>query len=212
MAADPNTTARPARSRNPRGHGDRLRQDILAAASELAAAPGGGSELSLSRVARHVGIATTSIYLHFPDIEHLKAALVTEGFAMLGQARADAVAGLTDPAATLLARWRAIVHFGLEHPGHYRLMFGPALPAALAFDAPESPGRQAFLAGVAAIAECQRAGASRATDDPFRLAAMAWAAIHGLVILRLDRPNFPWPPLDDMAADTIRRLVALAPR
>ena len=212
MAADPNTAARPARSRNPRGHGDRLRQEILTAASELAAAPGGGSELSLSGVARHVGIATTSIYLHFPDIEQLKAALVADGFAMLTQARAAATGGLTDPAAVLLARWRAMVHFGLEHPGHYRLMFGPALPASLAFDSPESPGRQAFMAGVAAIAECQRTGASRATDDPFRLNAMAWAAIHGLLILRLDRPNFPWPPLDDMVADTIRRLVSLAPQ
>jgi len=212
MAADPNTAARPARSRNPRGHGDRLRQEILAAASELAAAPGGGSELSLSGVARHVGIAATSIYLHFSDIDHLKAALVAEGFAMLDQARAAALAGLADPSAVLLARWRVMVHFGLEHPGHYRLMFGHALPSSLAFDAPESPGRQAFMAGVAAIAECQRAGASHATDDPFRLNAMAWAAIHGLVILRLDRPNFPWPPLDDMVADTIRRLVALAPQ
>lgn len=211
MAADQNTAARPVRSRNPRGHGDRLRQEILTAASDLAAAPGGASELSLSRVARHVGIAATSIYLHFSDIDQLKAALVDEGYAMFDEVRAEAVAGL-DPGAALLARWCAIARFGLEHPGHYRLMFGPALPASLAFDSAESPGRRAFMAGVDAIAECQRTGASRAADDPFRLTAMAWAAIHGLVILRLDRPNFPWPPLDDMVADTVRRLVDLAPQ
>jgi hypothetical protein len=84
-------------------------------------------------------------------------------------------------------------------------------PAALAFDAPESPGRQAFMAAVDGIAQCQQAGAARTTDDPFRLAAMAWAAIHGLVMLRLDRPHFPWPPLDDMATDSLRRLLALPP-
>lgn len=148
-------------------------------------------------------------YLHFPDIEHLKAALVSQGFTELNRARAHAAEGLSDPAAALLARWRAYVHFALDHPGHYRLMFGPELPAALAFDAPESPGRQAFMAAVDGIATCQQSGAARTTGDPFRLAAMTWAAIHGLVILRLDRPHFPWPALDDMTADTLRRLLTL---
>jgi AcrR family transcriptional regulator len=199
----------PGRTRNPRGRGHRLRAEILQAASELVAVPGGASALSLSGVARHVGVATTSIYLHFPDIDHLKGALVTEGFAELGRVRGQAIEGIADPGEAVLARWRAIAHFGLEHPGHYRLMFGPELPTVLAFDSPDSPGRQAFLAGVDAIRRCQEAGVSRATDEPFRLTAMTWAAVHGLVTLRLDRPNFPWPPLDDMIADTVSRILRL---
>lgn len=112
-----------------------------------------------------------------------------------------------DPAQALLARWQAYAYFALDHPGRYRLMFGPELPPAAAFQAPESPGRQAFHAAVAGIAWCQEAGAATVKDDPFRLAALAWAAVHGLVSLRLDGPNFPWPPLDGMITQTLRCLL-----
>ena len=48
-----------------------------------------------------------------------------------------------------------------------------------------------------------------APDDPFRLTALTWAVVHGLVSLRVDRPNFPWPPLDGMIDDTVRRLLVM---
>jgi hypothetical protein len=38
---------------------------------------------------------------------------------------------------------------------------------------------------------------------------MVWAAVHGIVLLRLDRPQFPWPPLDQMVDETVARLVDL---
>jgi AcrR family transcriptional regulator len=198
-----------ARRRNPRGQGEKLREDLLAAASTILITDGNAKGLSLSSVARVVGIATTSVYLHFPDIDQLKHALVDRGFAEMGRSRAAATAGLTDPAAIVLARWRAYAEFAVGNPGVYRLMFGPELPPALAFDSPDSPGRQAFMSGVEAIATAQRAGALGAPDDPFRLTALTWAAVHGLVSLRIDRPNFPWPPLDAMINDTVRRLLVM---
>ena len=45
-----------------------------------------------------------------------------------------------------------------------------------------------------------------------RLTALTWAAVHGLVSLRVDRPNFPWPPLDGVIDDTVRRLLVMPGR
>ena len=200
------------RQRNPRGQGDRLRQEIIDAARDVLAETGNLDRLTLRGVARRVGIAATSVYLHFPDIDQLKYALVDRGFAEMNRRRAAATAGLTDPAAVVLARWRAYAGFAVDNPGVYRLMFGPELPPALAFDSPDSPGRQAFMSGVEAIAAAQRAGAVGALDAPFQLTALTWAAVHGLVSLRVDRPNFPWPPLDGMIDDTVRRLLVMPGR
>ena len=147
------------RRRNPRGQGEKLREELLDAASAIMTADGNAKGLSLSSVARAVGIAATSVYLHFPDIEQLKYALVDRGFAEMNRRRAAATAELTDPAAVVLARWRAYAGFAVDNPGVYRLMFGPELPPVLAFDSPDSPGRQAFMSGVEAIATAQRAGA-----------------------------------------------------
>jgi hypothetical protein len=82
----------------------------------------------------------------------------------------------------------------------------------MAFNAPDSPGRQAFMSGVEAIASAQRAGALAAPDDPFRLTSLVWAAVHGVVLLRIDRPNFRWPPLDEMIDDAVRRLLLMPGR
>jgi len=187
------------RRRNPRGQGQRLREDLISAASALVAESADPRALSLRAVAKRVGIAAPSIYRHFPDVEHLKVAVVERCFTALAQARTAAADGIADPAEALLARARAYCHFALDHPGHYQLMFGPdpELPAALIYDSAQSPGRHAFHALVESIRDCQRSGAVRAAGDPFQLAVTVWALEHGLVSLRLSRPHFPWPPLDE---------------
>jgi hypothetical protein len=71
----------------------------------------------------------------------------------------------------------------------------------------------AFDALADSIAKCQNDGASPAQDAPERLAAQVWAAQHGLVTLRLNAPEFPWPAsLEQMAGDAVSRLVGLAGR
>jgi hypothetical protein len=67
-----------------------------------------------------------------------------------------------------------------------------------------------FHALADSISRCQRAGLARADDDPDWLAAQVWAALHGLVLLRLNAPGFPWPgPLEQMADQAVARLIGL---
>jgi AcrR family transcriptional regulator len=196
------------RRRNPRGQGERLREDILEAADALLDGTRDASRLSLRGVARRVGIAATSVYLHFPDVDHLKLALIEAGFAELDDARDAASEGIGDPAQALLARSRAYARWALDHPGRYRLMFGPDLPTALAFDAVESPSRRTFETLVRSIERCQEAGLCP-MDNASRVAMLVWVSVHGLVLLRMDRPHFPWKPLDEMVDDIVRRVINL---
>jgi AcrR family transcriptional regulator len=173
---------------------------------------GRSQRLSLNAVARKVGVAATSVYLHFADVEQLKVAVAERGFAQLNQYRDAASQGITDPVQALLARCRAYCRFGLDHPGHYRLMFGPDLPAALAYDTEQAPGRHALQSLATNIQRCQPTRASSRQDDPHRLATLVWASLHGVVSLRIDRPHFPWPvSLDETADAIVRRLTDLRP-
>lgn len=214
MATDISSHDAPAvrRRPNPRGQGERLREEIIAAAGAMLAESGDARQLSLRGVAKRVGIAPTSVYLHFPDVEHLAAAVAERCFLELIAAAAAAAQGVADPAAALLARCRAYCRFALEHPGQYRLMFEAERPD-LAPDVPyrfaTSPGRGAFEALARHIADCQAVGAAPAHEDPFRLAMLVWAALHGLVALRISRPRFPWAPLDALVDEAVGRLVGL---
>jgi hypothetical protein len=61
-----------------------------------------------------------------------------------------------------------------------------------------------------AIRRCQEAGVSGAGDQAALLAAQVWAALHGLVLLRMNLPDFPWAAsLEDMADQAVSRLVVL---
>jgi AcrR family transcriptional regulator len=192
-----------------RGGGGQLRAEIIDAARQILADTGGFEGLTLRGVARRVGIAATSIYLHFPDVEHLAVAATEQTFADLTAAAAAAAAGISDPGAALLARCRAYCHFGLEHPGHYRVMFNQALLPSLAANPDDTPGRQAFQVLVGAVEACQTAGVATATGHPFRLASLVWAAEHGLVSLRLSRPQFPWSDIDGLVDEAVTGIMGL---
>jgi AcrR family transcriptional regulator len=197
-----------ARRRNRRGEGDRLREEIITAASQMIGEAGDDSALTLRGVARRVGIAAPSIYRHFPDVDELKMAVVQRAFADFARARDAASADGDDPAARLLARCRAYTAFALANPGPYRYLFSQHAPTG---DPARPPvDLPVFQALAESIRRCQQAGLARAGDDPQWLAAQVWAALHGLVLLRLNAPGFPWPgPLEQMADQAVARLIGL---
>jgi AcrR family transcriptional regulator len=197
-----------ARERNRRGQGERLREDLIAAAMAMVE-ENQANRLSLRSVARRVGIAATSVYLHFPDLDHLLAAVVERSFAQLTATAAAAAEDAGDPATALRSRCRAYCGFALEHPSLYRLMFQADLPSATIGDDPSAtPGRRAFDRLVESVDRCLLAGLAPPYGEPFRLAALIWAAEHGIVLGRIARPTFPWPPLDPFVDEMVDRIMA----
>ena len=198
------------RRRNPRGEGDRLRQELLAAAT-ASVERRGSRHLTLRGLARQVGVTAPSVYLHFPGLDHLLAAIVEQGFQDLTQETNAAARAATDPADELRIRCRAYCHFALRHARLYQLMFQDDLPLALRDDPENTPGRRSFDNLVAAVRQCIESGLAPACDDPFRLASLIWTAEHGLVMARMSRPGFPWAPMDDLVDEMVTRMMALRP-
>lgn len=205
----PAAAQRPRRQRNPRGQGERLREDIIEAASRLLADPA-APPLSLRAVARAVGVAATSVYLHFDDVESLVRAVASRRFTELIAAQDDVTGQLTDPCEQLRAAALMYCEFGLEHPGHYQVTFSSPLPVGADMAWEQMPGKAAWDHLVTGVAPC----IGRAADDPesSRTALLLWQQLHGIVSLRITRPRFPWPPLAQTVAEAVDRLIGGAPR
>jgi AcrR family transcriptional regulator len=201
-----------ARVRNRRGEGDRLRRQLVDAAGRLLEQGATHETLSLRGVAREVGIAATSVYLHFADRTQLLIAVYVERFAELVRylERAIEDAG-DDPAAQLRACCLAYQRFSLEHPNSYRVLFEvPGFrqerPPGLSRD--QLPGVEMFDTVRGCLDRCVEAGVAPATDS-FLATVCLLAALHGLVSLRIDRPSFPWPPVETLVDHLLATQVGL---
>ena len=206
MSAPPDPT--PARRRRPnrRGEGERLRADLVEAASQLLEGLDSEESLSLRAVARQAGVAPQSVYLHFADKHALLSAVFEVRFADLIERLRAAVDAGDPPLDRLRALCLAYCAYALRHPGHYRVLFGTP-------GAPGWPVEQ--LHGMPALALLQdtvRACADPARPDIARVTICLWAGLHGLVTLRRDRPSFPWPDLDELIDTLIDGAISARPR
>lgn len=154
-------------------HGD-LPASVLRAAGRLLEIQG-VEKLRMRELARRAKVSHNAPYRHFADREALLAALATEGFERL-----DESLRLAAGAGGLRAMGEAYVRFALEHPQHFRLMFGrrPAGAGSARLRAVSSElfGRLAgaLAARVPAAADARHASLA------------AWALVHGLALLLLE--------------------------
>jgi AcrR family transcriptional regulator len=184
-----------SRRRARKGDGERLREEILAATERLLLETGSEEAVSIRAVARATGVTAPSIYRHFEDKTHLLFEVCARQFELLDATIEEAVAGVDDPVLAMLARGRAYVRFGIDHPEHYRIMFmGPAYATPDQWGDLLQTGSFANL--VAAIEAGVDEGALEPTGDAFNTALHVWANIHGLTSLLVARPTMPWPDLD----------------
>lgn len=198
----------PSRVRNPRGQGNRLREDIIDAAVAMIEESGADDVITLRAVARRVGIAAPSIYAHFPDRDAIVLAVVERGFANLQARLHEAIGACEDPVERLHAGCRAYVRFAAERPHEYRTMFQRAArPAGPAGQTPPA-GMEAFAVLVQGVTACVEAGRSR-SDDPFFDAVGTWIALHGFATLYAGGSDFPWPDTDRLVTSIVARQARL---
>ncbi len=191
-------TAATRRARARRAQGERLREEILAAAERLLIETGDEGAVSIRAIADAAGVTPPSIYLHFSDKTELLAAVCEARFQDFDRCLEEAAAGIDDPLEALWARGRAYVRFGLDNPEHYRILF-MTRPSADTEPRDISclPGLTAFGHLVEEVARCMEAGAL-AKGDAFLVATGLWSAVHGITSLLIARPDFPWPDLDQL--------------
>lgn len=189
---------RPAR----RGEGDRLRDEIVEAACRLLHETGDLSTLSLRAVAREVGVATTSLYLHFDNITELARAVKIRWLDLLAEEvrSAAAAAASGEPIERVRAIAHAYVNAGMVDPNRYRVLFTSEM-------LPQAGGAGYLGAGAFDAAHARVAEAVPPPGDPYLVTVQFWCAMHGLVTLRQARPTFPWPDLDQQVDDLVDRLI-----
>jgi len=188
------------RTRNRRGEGGRLRGELVSAASTLLETISGEDALSLRAVARQAGVAPQSVYLHFADRRELMTAVYAVRFGELSAelSSAASAAQARGPGARLVAICHAYCAYALRHPGRYRVLFGNA--GAPGWEPEAMPGLATWRFFRAAVRDCLDTAVDDGSADG--TAVCIWAALHGLLTLRRDRPSFPWPDLD-MLIDTV---------
>jgi AcrR family transcriptional regulator len=193
----------PRRSRARRGEGERLREEILAAAEQLLVETGSEEAVSIRAVAAAVGVTPPSIYRHFEDKNHLIFEVCAQQMARLGEVLRAAVGDEDDPLAALALMGEAYVRFGVGHPEHYRVMFmgrSDLTPEQYADELLLETSPFAML--VTTVGRAVEAGMTR-HDDPLRVSLVLWSAVHGLTSLLIAKPNMPWPPLDVLVGDLL---------
>ncbi|WP_159663581.1 TetR/AcrR family transcriptional regulator [Streptomyces mexicanus] len=172
------------RARSQRGHGEQLRGEILAAVNSLLAEWGSADRLTIRAVAKQVGIAPPSIYLHFKDKAELVWAALSDKYGdLVGRmAAAETACTAADPREPLRAQAHAYCRFALSNPGHYRLMFEVPQPAVEVSRISGHPARHVSARLRAGFLRCQEAG--YALSLPVEQAAQTlWAGLHGAISL-----------------------------
>ena len=192
------------RGRNRRGQGERLREDIVSAALRMLDELGDDQALSLRAVAREVGIAATSVYLHFTDRDALVLAAMERWHREMVRAIDEAEAGAPDPAAALRARILVLGACVREHPGLYKVLHESTLNqrASMAFK------QQLADRTTAAVQRCMDAGLAP-PGDATAVALDLRAAAHGAVSMRINEPGLPWPPLEEQVDRFLSKLVGV---
>jgi AcrR family transcriptional regulator len=197
------------RPRNLRGEGERLRGEIIDAAIAVLDRLGPDAPFSLRAVAKQARIAPPSVYIHFADRDALLLAVLERLFdeqIAIRNAAEDAAGGSAWD--RLLARSLATVRFGLEQPGHYKVLFeGRAVPR---LNDPRIAdfGRPLLERSMELIRDVRPApGVSRVSDDPHRLALLVWTGLHGIISLRVNKPTLAWPDAADLAEQMMRALI-----
>ena len=191
--------------RNRWGHGGLLRDDIVGAARQILEQEGTEAAITMRGVAREAGISAPSIYPHFDNREALVEVVIGEIAAeFVGQVDdALTIIGVeSTPRARLIARIQAYISFGSTKPSSYRILFARPHPTELpAVRTVIVDSYTGFLADLAEVVP------GLSTQEVDRRGAILWSAVHGLTVLPVTNPRFPWPPIDELVDQLLDALL-----
>jgi AcrR family transcriptional regulator len=185
-----------------------LKAKILAAAQQIITQEGFAA-LSMRRLAEQIHYSAASLYLHFRSREQIAQELSEVGFRELFT-MLSAAAGQKDLRERIEAVALAYVSFGLQHPETYRLIFqedSAYMAAAFAKSAPDSAANQSYELLVNLANDLRQEGLYKGEASARKIAEMIWAALHGIISLRLACAGFQ-SSAEEMAQMMVDTLVS----
>ena len=168
-----------------------LRQRILVAARELFVTEG-YENVSMRKIANKIEYSPTTIYLHFKDKADLLDSVCKETLLNLLNTLERLKKEKSDPLETLRKSGHAYVEFGLKYPQDYKLTFviRPQFQQGLGLQE-GSVGEKVFNYLRETVSECVQQQIFRQVDIE-TTGQVLWAAVHGVTLLLIDFPDFPW--------------------
>jgi len=156
-------------------HGD-LRDALVQAALQQVEL-GGPEAVSISALAKKLGVSQPAPYRHFADREALLAAATAEAFRQFSAMLRESI-GRPSELSKLSRLAQATLAFGLRRNGIYRLMFASRIIACAPKDGELHAAAMETFALVLEALEAPAVGFLRE-----RHALKLWAALHGVVML-----------------------------
>ena len=178
-----------------------LRRQILSAARELFVNEG-YENVSMRKIADRIEYSPTTIYLYFEDKADLLDSVCQETLLSLLNTLEELKKDKRDPVETLKKSGRTYVEFGLKYPQDYKLTFviRPQFQKGLGLQE-GSIGEKVFDYLRAVVSECIQQKMFRQVDVETTGQVM-WSAVHGITLLLIDFPDFPWTERD-ILIDTV---------
>ena len=185
---------------------EQLRHRILSAARELFVAEGYES-VSMRKIADMIEYSPTTIYLYYKDKADLLDSVCKETLLNLLNTLDLLRKDKSDPVETLRRSGRAYVEFGLKYPQDYKLTFvvRPQFQKGLGLQE-GSVGEKVFNCLSTMVSECIRQKKFRQVDVETTGQAL-WSAVHGVTLLLIDFPDFPWTEKDKLIDMVIHTMI-----
>lgn len=186
-------------------HGD-LRVSLVEEAAAMISEAGAAS-VTMRAIGGRLGVSRGAPYRHFPDKTALLVAVAVEGFKRLNRRLGASDTGASPSSVEQLRRMgEQYVRFALEHPAHYRLMYGKE--ALERQDQPElRRAAGALLENLVDVIRVHQQRGEIERGDPRAQAYVAWSAVHGLASLLIERQIDPNVDVDDLILQTTQTIL-----
>ena len=185
---------------------EQLRHQILSAARELFVNEG-YENVSMRKIADKIEYSPTTIYLYFKDKADLLDSVCKETLLNLLNTLELLKRDKSDPVEVLRKSGKAYVEFGLKYPQDYKLTFvvRPQFQKGLGLQE-GSVGERVFDYLRAMVSECIQQERFRQVDVEITGQAL-WSAVHGVTLLLIDFPDFPWTDKDKLIDTVIQTMI-----
>ncbi len=186
-------------------HGD-LRASLVDEAAAMISEAGTAS-VTMRAIGSRLGVSRGAPYRHFPDKTALLVAVAVAGFKRLNRRLGASDTGASPSSVEQLRRMgEQYVRFALEHPAHYRLMYGKEALARQ--DQPElRKAAGALLENLVDVIRVHQQRGEIEAGDPRAQAYVAWSAVHGLASLLIERQIDPNVDVDELIRQTTQTLL-----
>ncbi|MCH2274786.1 TetR/AcrR family transcriptional regulator [Thalassospira xiamenensis] len=187
-------------------HGD-VRNVLLQKAENILNEEG-PSGLSLRRLARMTGVSEAAPYRHFDGKDGILAAVAIDAFERFAERLENVAANVQKHEERIMALGAAYVHFAVDFPQHFRLIFGRERPPLDQYPELREAADNAFDVLQRAVTSVDRRADMTLNEAAiaYNRALAAWSRAHGIAMLVID--GMIVPPADQELDDFVLGLLA----